>query len=524
MEPVSSQGVSSQAVESFSFHACLASWYGHIVSETAKAFVHIQNSVLQFFNEPKRQVTPISRLPSALVATGIVRMLTVKDASGFFDFLCYDERLALLNEPRIINKLVRAYSGDLDAIPAVWKKALVAVGPAVRSLDLHGIKLRPIYVKKIVQLFPNLKELNLEKCALTDQCIYYLRNTKLETLKFDKNKKITEFGIDWLSRLAAAKTIDLPSFTYHEDLLSIFLEEISGRRIIWHPLPKTLEQLTVDCNKYHLRCSLKQFLSLLKEHCPNIKTMNIRKTYIYTQEAIDGLKALTTLETLRADLDSLSDSQISALTSLVNLKTLEIKDSYNLNVTNAIFNSLATLKELECLILNGFMKVTAEGIDKLSVLPNLRSLTLSSMRLNNNGLNAIAKLRGLHILDFSNCEFSERTRPNTMHALCNMPELHTLSITTRTRNPFFPHTGLEKLQRLKIVPYMPMRDNELASLQEMPELLELEITNCKRLTDQTLTTLVACKKLKKVKLTESNFTAAGLANFKLARPDIELTN
>ena len=525
MQPIQSgtQITSQEPVTALSW---LTSWHGHIVSEAAKAFEHIQNSVLHFFNEPKRQVTPISRLPSAVVATGIVRMLAVRDASGFFDFLCDDERLALLkHEPRIINQLVRAHKGDVDAIPAVWRKALNKVVSDVRSLDLHDIALRPIDIKRIVQLFPNLKEMNLENCSLTDQCIYYLRNTYLETLKFDKNEEITEFGINWLSKMPAAKTITLPPFTNSVDLLQTFFEDLLGKRAFWHAFPKTLENLTVYCDHYPLCYSRKHFFSFLQEHCPNLKTIIIPDTIYKPQDVVNGLKTLASLEKLIVNCTGLTDGQISELTLLVHLKTLEIKSMWNRVLTNAIFDSLAKFKELEHLLLTGLIEVTAEGIDKLSTLSNFRSLTLSSQNLNNNSLNAIAKLRQLQILDLSNCLFSERMLPNTMAALCALPELHTLSITVRLTNSFLPHaSGLVKLQKLKLEAVLSVQDAQLTSLQGMPELTELEITKCTRLTDQALTTLIGCKKLKKVKLTRNNFTAAAIASFKLARPDIQLIN
>jgi hypothetical protein len=290
-------------------------------------------------------------------------------------------------------------------------------------------------------------------------------------------------------------------------------------------LPKTLENFTVYCDKYPLSSSLAQFFSLLKKHCPGLKTITIPGTVYEPQSIVDGLKTLTSLEKITAELTDLTDGHVSALTTLVHLKTLEVKSTWNNHLTNASFVSFAKFKELEKLVLTGLVNVTAEGIDALSTLLHFRSLTIETQGLNNNGLNAIAKLRHLQMLDLGDSRFREEIRPETMNALGSLPELHTLCIPVRTNMPFFKHaSSFVKVQKLKLKTFFAVEDDELVSLQEMPELTELEITRCGRLTDQALTKLSDCRKLKKVTLTESNFTPTAIANFKLARPDIEIIN
>ena len=541
--------------DEWSVSAWAAATQKHIVTEVDKAFDHVQSAALHFFNAGtcpnttpvvarENPMTTRTGLPSVIIAKCIAGMLDAKDAWGLYTFFTPEDREHLLHvQPHLVTKIVRFYKADLDKVPAVWMQAIARVRNDVRSLDLHGIAIRPIYVKNIVQLFPNLRDFNLENCELSDQCLYHLRNTRLERLELDKNEKITEFGINWLSKLAQAKTIALPPFTYHVDLLSAFLRESLGNRVVWHPLPHTLEHLALYI-KYPLSQHLPQFFRSLKEHCRNVTMMRIHIADLClsgVDELIDGLKTLHSLEKLvfqSADFSMekllhhsggcITNTVINKLTELMNLHTLELTGSYNHALTDDIFNFLVKFTKLERFALDHAYNVNLDGIQQLSILPNFRSLSLRHQTITNNTLLAIFKLSKLQTLDLVNCYFPEWIQPETIFVLCQLPELHTLCISNCGNLPLLEHIpALPKLQKLKLRSpnnsSLFGRNNALAHLPNLPELTEIEIPRCSYIDDDALVTLAKCPKLKKVNLPDNRLTPEKLEKFRRALPDITIS-
>ena len=241
---------------------------------------------------------------------------------------------------------------------------------------------------------------------------------------------------------------------------------------------------------------------------------------------INGVTTLQSLEKLVVRSRHIQDSHLEKLTQLVNLHTLELHD-HNRHLTNAFYASLAKFEKLERFALDSTSHVTGEGIEQLRCLPNFRSLSM--YHLVNDGLRGVSQLQTLQTLEL--CGGVLNIQPETLTALGQLPELHTLSIRNDRGVAFFTYgpnllshiTGFHKLQKLKISSWLGPQNKDLRHLPKLPELTELEIDKCTYLNDKALVSLSKWPKLKKAHLTGAHFTPEALQKFRREHPDITIS-
>jgi hypothetical protein len=162
--------------------------------------------------------------------------------------------------------------GDLTKLSLEWRYALHRVGPSVEKIILHSFKLSLETIKLLVLYFPNLTELNLNNCELTNEALSEIgRLKKLQRLYIKDNPQIDEKGLSFLKELPLVE-LDISRCENIKNLQA--LQEIKSLKMIFcfhssneldlEPL-KTLEQLS------ELGISLKKIEAL---PCfPTIKTL-----------------------------------------------------------------------------------------------------------------------------------------------------------------------------------------------------------------------------------------------------------
>lgn len=214
-----------------------------------------------------------------------------------------------------------------------------------------------------------------------------------------------------------------------------------------------------------------------------------------TKDVLDDIKHLKNLRELQLPF-AMADEDIAKLAGLTKLRRLEF---YSSNLTNKSVKVFGTMPDLERLDLN-YSEVTAEAIDDIAKLVNLKVLYMSGITVSDADMEKLKNLTKLEEFEFEDDELTEEGYLvlSNMKNLKNLTELSTLSL----RETKISDIGMIYLADL----------GKLSSLN----IAETDISN------DGLLQLRGLKQLSYVDAEETKVTKAGADKLKEALPDVSI--
>ncbi len=207
--------------------------------------------------------------------------------------------------------------------------------------------------------------------------------------------------------------------------------------------------------------------------------------------------------------------------------------------------ALCSLEGLEELDLSGLLRVTPPGLGALSRLPQLRSLALWDVRVDDRAADALSELKGLRRIELCGASITGQglaslTRLPELSALhlsrcfqlgtaalsllSELPRLRELRIDGCPDCDEGSLASLEALQELERLDLSQtaVTDEDLEQLWRLPLLAELDLTWCTQITDQALEILTG-HRLRRLSLCTTRITDEGL-NYLADMPGLQFVD
>jgi len=216
------------------------------------------------------------------------------------------------------------------------------------------------------------------------------------------------------------------------------------------------------------------------------------------------LRTLTRLEHICTPY-GLTDDEMAGIATLQSVNEMEIVAP---KLTDAGLASIAKLRNLEVLHLNGTAMMTDNGLKALASLPKLRHLRLAGP-FTDRGVQALASMPSLKVLWLESPNVTEESlrylaQSKSLERLC-VPWLD--RITDRSMSYF---RSMPRLKALGVGnAWSP--DAGVATLASLTNLEVLALKGGPRLTDQGLPPLAAMPKLRALQIYNSGITEQGVA-------------
>lgn len=231
-----------------------------------------------------------------------------------------------------------------------------------------------------------------------------------------------------------------------------------------------------------------------------------------TPELLAMIGNQRSLKRLNVETADLADDDLKAISELTQLEYLSL---YETGITDRAMPHLSKLTNLEEIVLHG-NTITDAGLMHLVDMPRLRSLSISNtssvdseMQTSDDGMEHIAKLKGLEILDLLNTDVTAQG----LRRLTELPELKTMvlgggAIDDNAAVPLSQMDGLRVLE----LRYTAMEDDAIAELLEDGPPLERLSLSSHYATDKTLEAIGEKDNFTSLELRCSKFTDDGLAH------------
>jgi hypothetical protein len=145
-----------------------------------------------------------------------------------------------------------------------------------------------------------------------------------------------------------------------------------------------------------------QGVAELAKELPELEELRI-DTLTIESGAIDLLVRSSHLKLFSAANTNLSDDGLRSLSQMDTLQTVSISST---QVTAAGFAKISQLSRLTTLHADGNVRVNNEAIGYIARCPALQELTLGRTSANGFAVNHLSAMKGLKLLDLSNCNFS----------------------------------------------------------------------------------------------------------------------
>lgn len=225
------------------------------------------------------------------------------------------------------------------------------------------------------------------------------------------------------------------------------------------------------------------------------------------------------LKCLCIPIDTPSAENLARLQRMRHLERLFV---WNMNMGDAGFATVGRLTQLSHLEIAGDlergapMMVTASGIAHLADLPHLRELELEGLKLTDDALRPIGRLRHLRSLTFA---YTPLTGRGLVH-LAGLAELKALEVRTEDESEAdrsLDHAALtsiatlSQLQKLKLPPAFTkgVTDRELELLTQLRELQDLDLEES-QITNAGVRFLMRLPKLRDLNVCGTEIDASGL--------------
>ncbi|MBQ1454787.1 MAG: hypothetical protein IIZ25_02935 [Thermoguttaceae bacterium] len=226
---------------------------------------------------------------------------------------------------------------------------------------------------------------------------------------------------------------------------------------------------------------------------------------------VDDMKLIARL----GDLESVSfegavftDEMIEPLTACQKLNSVTIN---NADITAAGLESLAKLPELTMLDIRRDLKLDNAALAVLASMPKLTELHAHYNSFTNSGMNKIAKAVTLKKVDVRGCS---DVSDNGAKYLAKLPELEELQFRFSITNAGVEHlTAAQKLTFVEFQDCGDITDAAVPFFQQMPALKGLRIFRCKGFLDPAVAG-VAALPLTRLELRDLNVSNEGIAALK----------
>jgi len=216
------------------------------------------------------------------------------------------------------------------------------------------------------------------------------------------------------------------------------------------------------------------------------------------------LQTLTQLEHICTPY-GLTDNEMAGIATLQTVNEMEIVAT---KLTDAGLASIARLRNLEVLHLDGNRMMTDEGLKALATLPKLRHLRLTGP-FTDRGVAYVASLPSLKVLWLESPNVTEET----LGHLAQCESLERLCVPWLDRITDHSLTYLQSMPKLKALgvgdAWSP--DAGVAMLASLTNLEVLALKGGPALTDQGLTPLAGMPRLRALQIYNSRITEQGLA-------------
>jgi len=216
--------------------------------------------------------------------------------------------------------------------------------------------------------------------------------------------------------------------------------------------------------------------------------------YGLTDDEMAGIATLQTVNEMEIVATRLTDAGLASLARLRNLQVLHLDGTAMM--TDEGLKALATLPRLRHLRLSG--PFTDRGLAYLAALPSLKALWLETPRATEEGLRQLAQCKTLERLCVP---WYDTITERGVGYLKSMPKLKALGVGTATslNAGVAALTSLRGLEVLALKGGPGLTDGALKPLAGLLKLRALEIYHS-RITEQGLANLYACQKLDSVQI------------------------
>jgi hypothetical protein len=237
--------------------------------------------------------------------------------------------------------------------------------------------------------------------------------------------------------------------------------------------------------------------------------------YGLTDAEMAGIATLATVDEMEMIATKLTDAGLASIARLRNLQVLHLEGT--MMMTDEGLKVLTTLPRLRHLRLSGHF--TDRGLAYLAAAPAIKTLWLETPRATEEGLQSLAQIRSLERLTVP---WLDHITHRSMVFLRAMPRLKALGVGAAA----YPDRAVAALASLPNLEVLALKgspaltDRALPPLAAMPKLRALEIYNS-RITEQGLASLAACKNLDSIQIRSSvPVSDAAVARLKKDLPNL----
>ena len=249
------------------------------------------------------------------------------------------------------------------------------------------------------------------------------------------------------------------------------------------------------------------------ERMPRLRTLSLASMQV--SEAVMAhvakLRSLQSLDLSRATVDDAALAQLSRLPALRRLGLSSAK-----GITRAGLAAIGNIPNLQSLNLQ-FVPVNEE-LAELAAATRLRSLTVMRTAVNDQGAAAIAQIKSLRSLYAWHTGISDAG----LTALATLPQLETLYLSSTG----VTDAGMASIARITTLKTLwldrtALSDVGVRALSQMPNLRWLKADQT-GISDASINVFVSMRALRSLGLRKTQVTGAGLGRLKAARPDIRV--
>lgn len=208
---------------------------------------------------------------------------------------------------------------------------------------------------------------------------------------------------------------------------------------------------------------------------------------------------------------SIDDSGLASLSTLPNLKRLDVMADTSSPITDAGLAHVTSIRTLESLMIGGGKGLTDTGLEHLSALSELRNLYFmcGSPGISNSGMAALAKLKKLTELDVKILQSDRVTVAGLtqLNALTSLTQLRVYG--ARQDETVLDLSALRQLASLDLYVEGGYRDEDVACLAGLTQLRSLGING---IGDTGLAHLAGLTRMQRLTVRGKTITDAGLAH------------
>ncbi len=237
---------------------------------------------------------------------------------------------------------------------------------------------------------------------------------------------------------------------------------------------------------------------------------NLRQITVEGNLALSELDFLPAVELIGSGDTEITVATLRALQGKSSLRTLSVS---NAKISDAAAKVLGTLKTLENLQLRSQVEMSPQGCEEIFALTNLQELILSDRLVNDLVLEKLARLPRLKTLTIRSVFVTDEGIA-ALGQLVNLSKLH-LYLGFRVSE-----AGVRRLVEFQLpeieLTYLSCTDEKLKELRKFSGLKALRLIGAENVTDEGIPYLSELTELKELDLSDAKLTMAGIKELKKA--------